>query len=104
MPFGTNVQRDGLLQAIAFLERTARSPELNEARDTLLRAVKNHLFDQHFLTPRPARPGFVGVDRQATLIRIVAALDATEYMLVTREVLAVSVWLKRATQALCGDA
>lgn len=92
MPFGTHVQRDGLLQALAFLSRRATDPELQSAREAFVAALRRHLVNRAFL----ASPG------ERDFIEVVADLPAPEYMFVTREVLATTVWFKRAAQALCG--
>jgi CRISPR/Cas system CMR-associated protein Cmr5 small subunit len=92
MPFGTHVQRQGLLQALAFLARDANEDDLKAARDILVESLRTHLVDRGFLG---------GSAGNTNLIDTVAALEAAEYMFVTREVLAISIWFKRAAQALC---
>jgi hypothetical protein len=88
MGFGTNVQRCGLLQALAFLRRDAE--HIYEAIQT---ALSDHLRDRGFLTLR----------RGDDLLEVVRKLPAMDYMLVSREVLGVALWLKRAAQILCQD-
>ena len=94
MPFGTSVQRSGLLQAIAFLQRETDKGTLAVARKELLKTLRKHLVDRGFL---------LGGDATGELLDIAGRLDASKYMFVTREVLAISIWYKRAAQALCGD-
>lgn len=86
MGFGTNVHRCGLLQAVAFLRRDEEQiySALGVVLDTHLR-----------------QRGFLAGQTNADLMTTVGALSAMDYMLVSREVLAVSVWLKRAAQILC---
>jgi len=92
MPFGTHVQRQGLLQALAFLERTARASDLNTARSLFVDALQSHLVNRELIEKARASTG---------LLETVAGLEAWQYMLVTRETLAISLWFKRAAQALC---
>lgn len=85
--FGAEVQRCGLLQTIAFLQRKG------SLAVRLCRGLSGHLV-QRGLIERTA-----DADRDArALLRVLQDMDADRYMLVTREVLAFSVWLKRASQ------
>lgn len=92
MDFGTQVQRCGLLQALAFLKRDACADVHRE----LLPRVQDHLAKKGMLPARDgARPDFFVEVR---------GLSAANYMLVTRETMNLAIWLRRATQALCGEA
>ncbi len=82
---GPNVMRSGLAAALAFVEReTTRT----HAAEVFLRDVATF-----------GLPGLAGAG--ADLPARVRALDNVEtYMLATREVLALTVWFRRAAQAL----
>lgn len=82
---GAEVQRCGLLQAVAFLKR---SPSRAVA-DKIGQAVLQHLVGTGMMPPVPK-----GTD----LLQALRGTDTTRYIIVTREVLALSVWLKRAAQ------
>jgi len=86
--FGADVQRCGLLQTIAFLYR-GKEDKSRKVAELLSGAVRHHLRDRRLLERNDA------VDLLADL----RTMDGDRYMLATREVLALSVWLKRATQA-----
>lgn len=87
--FGAQVLRSGLLAAVAFARRY-RNPK---AADLMLDA----LFDDEVMSVARLRG-----TRADALVDAVAALDATAYMLATREVLAALVWFRRAAQGV-GD-
>ena len=85
MSFGSEVQRCGLLQAVAFLHR-------GQDKGVALRlteSVRDHLIQVRILQVRePRKP----------LLTILRSVSTDEYMMATREVLALSLWLRRATQ------
>lgn len=82
---GANILRSGLCAAIAAIQR------LGDRGDLLL----THL-------AKAGVPGLEGAnaDDLATRVR---ELDADSYMLATREMLQVAMWLRRAVQATFGD-
>lgn len=85
--FGAQVLRSGLLAAVAFARRYVDA----DASKLLLEG----LFARHVMTVAKVR------DAQADgLIEAIAALDATDYMLATREVLAAVIWFRRAAQGV----
>jgi hypothetical protein len=84
---GPEVQRSGLLQALAFLHR---GPD-GDCAEPICRVIREHLANLGHVEPQPDAKGFLIEVRD---------LDRGEYMRVTREVLAFSVWLKRAAQIL----
>jgi CRISPR/Cas system CMR-associated protein Cmr5 small subunit len=86
---GPEIQRSGLLQALAFLHRGPSK----EIAEELCGEIRGHLVDRGHLKGAGARDGFLVEVRD---------LDRQTYMRVTRETLALSVWLKRAAQIL-GD-
>ena len=88
MSFGSEVQRCGLLQAIAFLARD----ESEEVAGKIQGTMRDHLIQR----------GMLASDAHANLLQAVSALDVLDYMLVTREVLALALWFRRSAQALCG--
>lgn len=77
--FGANVIRSGLAAALAFLERKkdASSLFLNDLRSA----------------------GIPGVTKERSLPDQIRDMDVQSYMLVTREILKVTLWFKRAVQA-----
>ncbi|MBI2566727.1 MAG: type III-B CRISPR module-associated protein Cmr5 [Candidatus Schekmanbacteria bacterium] len=83
---GTNILRSGLCAAIAGLQRLGNRGEL----------LLGHL----------AAASVSGLDGATAddLARRVRELDADTYMISTREMLQVAVWLKRAVQATFGGA
>jgi len=86
MDLGANVQRCGLLQALAFLKRDAAP-----VAPGLLALLRDHLVDRSILPD--------GCDQD--LAEAVARIQhVRQYMLATRETLAFSLWLKRSAQAL----
>lgn len=86
MSFGSEVQRCGLLQAVAFLHRG----QDKDAAMRLTECIRDHLIKVRILVPdEPASP----------LLTILRGVSTDEYMMATREVLALSLWLRRATQA-----
>lgn len=87
--FGAEVQRLGLLQALAFLHR---GPTKGIA-DDFCAAVREHLVALHHL---PAQA-------QGSFLEEVRDLQAEAYVRITLEVLALSVWLRRAGQILLQD-
>jgi CRISPR-associated protein Cmr5 len=82
---GANILRSGLCAAIAAVQRLGNRGEL----------LLGHL----------AAAGLPGLERAeaSNLARRVRELDADAYMIATREMLQVAVWLKRAVQATFGD-
>lgn len=88
MAFGTNVQRCGLLQGLAFLRRD--KPDVYHA---VVQALADHLCER----------GFIAANANDDLMAIVRILPSSDYMLVSREVLGVALWLKRAAQILCAE-
>lgn len=85
MSFGANVQRCGLLQSVVFLLRDHK-----DVADLLTGAVRDHLVDRKMLDEAA---------RERPLLDALRAMDGDRHMLVTREVLALSIWIRRATQA-----
>jgi CRISPR-associated protein Cmr5 len=83
---GANILRSGLCAAIAAVQR-----RLDE-RGTLLL--------DHLASARV--PGLEGATA-GDFAKCVRELDADEYMIATRELLKVAVWLKRAVQATFGE-
>jgi len=83
--FGANILRSGLCAALAAVQR------LGARGDALL----DHL----------AAAGVPGLEKVAPkdVASRVRELDADAYMIATREMLLVAVWLKRAAQATFGD-
>lgn len=82
---GANILRSGLCAAIATVQR------LGNRGDALL----SHLASAGV-------PGLEGATMQ-NLARKVRELDADGYMIATREMLEIAVWLKRAVQATFGE-
>lgn len=82
---GANILRSGLCAAIAAVQR------LGDRGNVLL----GHL----------ASAGVPGLEKATAqeLAKRVRELDADAYMIATREMLQVAVWLKRAVQATFGD-
>lgn len=87
---GPEIQRAGLLQALAFLHR---GPTKEIAPD-LCGEIRQHLSGLGHLE-KVAPPGGFLVE--------IRDLDRGAYMRVTRETLALSVWLKRAAQILAKE-
>lgn len=84
---GPEIQRAGLLQALAFLHRGPTK----EIAPALCAEIREHLVARGHLSGAGHRQGFLVEVRD---------LDRADYMRITREVLALSVWLKRAAQVL----
>lgn len=82
---GANILRSGLCAAIAAVQR------LGERGSLLL----DHL-------AAAGVPGLEGA-KGDNLAKLVRELDADAYMIATREILEVAVWLKRAVQATFGE-
>jgi CRISPR-associated protein Cmr5 len=82
---GANILRSGLCAAIAAIQRLGGRGEL----------LLGHL-------AAAGVPGLEGATAN-DLAKRVRALDADAYMVATREMLQVAVWLKRAVQATFGD-
>lgn len=83
--FGAFVLKNGLAAALSFVERGKSD-----------KAKANTLFLDHLATANlPALTGKKG----AGLFAEVRGLEVADYMLVTRELLALTVWLRRAVQA-----
>ena len=82
---GANIMRSGLCAALAAVQR--------------LRGRGGEVLLQHLATANV--PGLEAVSGD-DLTRRVREMNAEEYMIVTREILQVAMWLKRATQATFG--
>lgn len=82
---GAHILRSGLCAAIAAVQRLGARGEL----------LLSHLASAGV-------PGLEGVGAN-DLARRVRELDADAYMIATREMIRVAVWLKRAVQATFGD-
>lgn len=87
---GAEIQRVGLLQAIAFIHRGPTEKIATE----LCKAIRAHLAALGHLPKKP------GIDDLLIEIRDLGRMD---YMRVTRETMALSVWLKRAAEILLKD-
>lgn len=87
--FGAQVLRSGLLAAVAFARRYVDK----KAAEHMLIA----LFHERVMSVPKARVAPNG------LIAALAGLDAADYMLATREVLAATLWLRRAVQEGDGE-
>jgi CRISPR-associated protein Cmr5 len=83
--FGANILRSGLCAAIAAVQR------LGDRGRLLLDHVAS-----------AGVPGLEGVSAN-DVARRVRELDADAYMIATREMLEIAVWLKRAVQATFGE-
>lgn len=81
--FGTNVLRGGLAAAAASLERRD---------DGGVRLLRQHL-------AKASVVGLQGADAE-TLPGKIRELDVDDYIMATRELLHLSLWLKRAVQAI----
>ena len=81
--FGATVMRNGLAAALAFVARRK-----GEAPSIFLAQLANADI-----------PGLEKTRDGAGLLAAVCKLDVDEYMLATREVLHLAVWLRRAVQA-----
>ncbi|HVK63131.1 MAG TPA: type III-B CRISPR module-associated protein Cmr5 [Polyangium sp.] len=77
------VQRNGLAAAIAFIEREKGRTK----------AAERFLGDLAALLPH------LGESTGETLPGAIRKLEVTEYMIVTREVLKLAIWFRRAVQA-----
>lgn len=84
---GAEIQRCGLLQALAFAHR---GPNKLLA-GPMCEALRAHLVERKHLDGRMPKDGFLVEVRD---------LDRTNYMRITREIIAFSVWLKRAAEIL----
>lgn len=84
---GAFLMRDGLAATVAFLERDEAKKD--KAASLLLK----HLDDT---AKKLAIPGLQGGERLGDKVR---AMAAREYMLTSREMLRVALWMKRAVQA-----
>jgi|GEM_PF-1371510 len=99
--FGANVMRLGLSGALAVLER-----ERERERDQHLSGVGDYLdaLAGSGITGIIGNAGDAGAAEDAeptaaTLPYLVRALETAEYVLITRELLRVATWLKRAAEA-----
>lgn len=88
--FGAEVQRCGLLLATAYLHRGDKT----RCSAIATEAIRDHLAAHGFVTLTRAQRA-AGVP----LLDLLRDLDAMAYAVVTREVIALSVWLRRVTQA-----
>lgn len=84
---GPEIQRAGLLQALAFLHRGPTKA----IAPALCAAIREHLVGRGHLSGTGHAQGFLVEVRD---------LGRTDYMRITREVLALSIWFKRAAQVL----
>ncbi len=80
--FGALVLKNGLVAALAFVQRSGNT----DARDRYLDDLAGAKV-----------PGLEGATK-TDLFQRVLALDVSAYMLATRELLAVALWLRRAAQ------
>ncbi len=87
---GPEIQRSGLLQALAFLHR-GPSEKIAEA---LCAGIRKHLCSLGHLEEKASNTSFLVEVRD---------LDRMAYMRVTRETMALAVWLKRAGEILAKD-
>lgn len=87
--FPAMVQRNGLAAAISFVERDASK------EDKAAALFLTHLADADI-------PNLKGKKGNA-LPGAIRALPVPDYMLATREVLKISIWFRRAAQALLGE-
>jgi len=81
--FGAEVRRCGLLQTLAFIQRSEGMGK------QLSKGIAEYLTKRRLLQGDAAK-----------LVEALGRMDSDRYMLVTREVLAFSLWVKRATQGL----
>lgn len=86
MGFGTNIHRCGGLQALAFVRRDDSSVYAE-----LEKAAREHLQERGFLS-RDAGQDLMVVFRDA---------QSFDYMVLSRELLALAIWLRRAAQIVC---
>jgi CRISPR-associated protein Cmr5 len=98
--FGSHVMRSGLCAALAFVQR-------KQAKDEDAQAKRGHnaagVFVGH-LNDYLSRDSLLGLAQdKGDLMTRVQGLPVHDYMLVTREVLALSLWFRRAVQALMPD-
>ena len=84
---GAEVQRSGLLQALAFVHRGPTK----EIAEQLSGTIREHLVELGHLEEAAGQTSFLVEVRD---------LPRAAYMRVTREIMALSVWLKRAGQIL----
>ncbi|MGQ9588960.1 MAG: type III-B CRISPR module-associated protein Cmr5 [Planctomycetota bacterium] len=82
--FGSNVLRSGLCAALAALERD--------------KAGRGGILLEHL-----AQAEIAGLEGKKEVASAVRELDVTRYMLVTREVLRIATWLKKALQAAMAE-
>ncbi|HWN67639.1 MAG TPA: type III-B CRISPR module-associated protein Cmr5 [Haliangium sp.] len=78
--FGATVMRNGLVAALAFARRR---------NDPAAKAFLEHLSEARI----------PGLANKNDLLQAVIALDVDDYLVATREVLALAVWFRRAMQA-----
>lgn len=88
--FGAQVLRSGLLAAVAFARRYVD--------DRAAAHMLSGLFH-----PQVMSVGILHRVKPDDLIEALARLDAAAYMLATREVLAATLWLRRAVQESAAD-
>jgi CRISPR-associated protein Cmr5 len=86
---GANILRGGLCAAIASVQR------LNKGSDKRGDILLDHLASANV-------PGLEGATKD-NLAEKIRKLDVASYMIVTRELLLVATWLKRAVQATFGE-
>lgn len=99
--FGANVMRCGLCAALAFVQR--KQGKEGEGREGASKAGGSReqvaaLFLEHL-----AKAGLPGLRGTRDLAGDIQGRDAREYMMITREVLALSLWFRRAVQALISE-
>lgn len=90
---GTQIRRDGLSAAMAFIERNRGNDEVICLFRHLAEAPIPYIGDGSRAQESP----------QTVVPSAIRSLSLDKYMLVTRETLEVVKWLKRAVQAEMGD-
>lgn len=88
---GAEVQRSGLLMALAFVHRGNQ-----EVARIVDRTIRTHLLAQRFLLPEMTIDGAKKSTKSLDFFTIARHLDTADYMTVTREVIALAHWMKRA--------
>lgn len=93
---GSSIRRSGLVAAMAGLERKRGAEEAGGNHESPDRQAANRVFGDLAMA---GLPGLAGCEPAHIPARI-RGLPVADYMLVTRELLAFVVWLKRAVEAL----
>lgn len=97
--FGANVMRCGLCAALAFVQRK-QGKEGEDDADSGRRPGNHRAEAAQRLLRHLAGAGLPGLQGTQDLAGDIRQRGAQEYMMITREVLALSLWLRRAVQAL----